>query len=111
MNLQQLEYFKVIAETRNFTLASNQLLVTQPALSKAIAKLEEELEVSLFEREGRNIKLSVFGEAFLKYADSALMEIQRGKEKLRDMKRSSDMEIAIASTYCCLLYTSDAADE
>lgn len=100
MNLQQLEYFKVIAETRNFTLASNQLLVTQPALSKAIAKLEEELEVSLFEREGRNIKLSVFGEAFLKYADSALMEIQRGKEKLRDMKRSSDMEIAIASTYC-----------
>ena len=41
MNLQHLEYFKVIAETKNFTTASNILSVTQPALSKAISKLEE----------------------------------------------------------------------
>ena len=72
MNLQHLEYFKVIAETKNFTTASNILSVTQPALSKAISKLEEELEVSLFEREGRNIKITKFGEVFLKYADSGI---------------------------------------
>ena len=100
MNLHHLEYFKVIAETKNFTTASNILSVTQPALSKAISKLEEELEVSLFEREGRNIKITNFGEAFLKYADSALIEIQRGKEKIQSMKKNNENVISIASNYC-----------
>ena len=40
MNLQQLEYFKVVSQTNNFTTASNILSITQPALSKAISKLE-----------------------------------------------------------------------
>lgn len=100
MNLQQLEYFKVIASTKNFTTASNLLSVTQPALSKAIAKLEEELDVSLFARDGRNIEITHFGEVFLKYADAALNEVQRGKEKLQEMKRCKDCVISIASTYC-----------
>ncbi len=50
MNWQQLEYFKTVAETQNFTSAANLLSVTQPALSKAISKLEEELNVPLFEK-------------------------------------------------------------
>lgn len=100
MNLQQLEYFKVIAETKNFTTASNILSVTQPALSKAISKLEEELDVLLFEREGRNIKITKFGEEFFKYVDSALNEIERGKEKLKDMKKSNDRVISISSNHC-----------
>lgn len=100
MNLQQLEYFKVITETKNFTTASNILSVSQPALSKAISKLEEELDVELFQRVGRNIKITEFGEVFLKYADSALSEIERGKLKLQDMKNNNDMIISISSTYC-----------
>ncbi|MBQ8998131.1 MAG: LysR family transcriptional regulator [Clostridium sp.] len=100
MNLQQLEYFKVIAETKNFTTASNILLVTQPALSKAISKLEEELNVPLFEREGRNIKITKYGDVFLKYAESALNDIERGIEKIQDMKKKNDGIISIASTYC-----------
>lgn len=100
MNLQQLEYFKVIAETKNFTTASNILSVTQPALSKAISKLEEDLEVELFEREGRNIKITKYGEVFLKYAQSALSDIERGKEKLKDMNKSNDNVISISSTHC-----------
>ncbi len=100
MNLQQLEYFKVITETKNFTTASNLLSVTQPALSKAISKLEEELDVELFQREGRNIKTTEFGEVFLKYAQSALDEIERGKLKLQDMKNNNDMIISISSTNC-----------
>lgn len=100
MNLQQLEYFKIIAQTKNFTTASNILSVTQPALSKSISKLEEELNVPLFEREGRDIKITKFGEVFLKYAESALDDIARGIEKLQDMKNDNDMVISIASTYC-----------
>ena len=100
MNLQQLQYFKVIAETKNFTTASNILLVSQPALSKAISKLEEELNVPLFEREGRNIKITKYGDVFLKYAESALNDIERGREKIQDMKNNNDRVISIASTYC-----------
>lgn len=78
MNLQQLEYFKLIAETENFTAAANLASVTQPALSKAISKLEEELRVPLFERNGRSIKLTSFGKVFLRHADIALTEIEKG---------------------------------
>ncbi|NME84218.1 LysR family transcriptional regulator [Clostridium sp. SM-530-WT-3G] len=100
MNLQQLEYFKTICEIKNFTAASTVLSVTQPALSKAISKLEEELDVTLFEREGRNIKITKSGEIFLKYAENALNEIQRGKEVLEDMKKKDEMTISLGSTYC-----------
>ena len=100
MNLQQLQYFKVISQTKNFTTASNILSITQPALSKAISKLEEELDVQLFEREGRNIKITKYGEVFLKYAESALNDIEKGIEKIHDMKTNNDNIISIASTYC-----------
>lgn len=100
MNLQQLQYFKVISQTKNFTIASNILSITQPALSKAISKLEEELDVQLFEREGRNIKITKYGEVFLKYAESALDDIEKGIEKIHDMKTNNDNIISIASTYC-----------
>lgn len=100
MNLQQLEYFKVVSQTNNFTTASNILSITQPALSKAISKLEEELDVQLFEREGRNIKITKYGEVFLKYAESALNDIEKGIEKIHDMKTNNDNIISIASTYC-----------
>ena len=100
MNLQQLEYFKIIAETKNFTTASDILSVTQPALSKAISKLEEELDVKLFQREGRNIKITEFGDVFLKYAKGALSEVEKGKLKLKEMKNNSDMIISISSTAC-----------
>lgn len=100
MNLQQLQYFKVISQTKNFTTASNILSITQPALSKAISKLEEELDLQLFEREGRNIKITKYGEVFLKYAESALNDIEKGIEKIHDMKTNNDNIISIASTYC-----------
>lgn len=98
MNLQQLEYFKVIADTENFTTASKILSVTQPALSKAISKLEEELKVPLFEKRGRNIKLTCFGEVFLNYSTKALMEIDKGIKELKNMTSESDITISISST-------------
>ena len=82
MNLQQLEYFKVVSQTNNFTTASNILSITQPALSKAISKLEEELEVKLFEREGRNIKITKYGETFLKYVLMTSMNPEKSKWSL-----------------------------
>ena len=87
-------------ETKNFTTASEILSVTQPALSKAISKLEEELDVKLFQREGRNIKITEYGDVFLKYAKGALSEVEKGKLKLKEMKNNSDTIISISSTAC-----------
>ncbi|MGG7177888.1 LysR family transcriptional regulator [Clostridium paraputrificum] len=98
MNLQQLEYLKVISETENFTTASKILSVTQPALSKAISKLEEELNVPLFEKNGRNIKLTTFGKIFLSHTNIALMEIQKGVKELQDIISPETGTISIAST-------------
>lgn len=100
MNLQQLEYFKVIAKTRNFTRAANMLSVTQPALSKAVSKLEKELETPLFQRDGRNIRITKSGEVFLKYAELALFNIEKGIEELKDIQRNNEKNISISSTEC-----------
>ncbi|MDO5292307.1 MAG: LysR family transcriptional regulator [bacterium] len=100
MNLQQLEYFKVIAGTKTITAASNKLSISQPALSKAISKLEEELGVALFERDGRTIKITNYGEVFLKYAETALDDIARGIEKIEEMKQQKNLDICIAATNC-----------
>jgi len=104
MNLQQLEYFKKIAETKNFTTAATFLSVTQPALSKAISKLENELNVPLFARSGRNVELTSFGEAFLKHATLALVQIEKGINELQDMLHDKKDIISIASTYCISSY-------
>lgn len=98
MNLQQLEYFKTIAETENFTTASDLLSVTQPALSKSISKLEEELKVPLFEKNGRNIKLTEYGEIFLSHTSIALAEIEKGVKKLQDITNPNTGTISISST-------------
>lgn len=98
MNLQQLEYFKTVAETENFTKASKLLLVTQPALSKSIAKLEEELKVPLFEKSGRNVKLTRFGKIFLVHAERALVEIEKGIKELDEMVSDTTGTVSISST-------------
>ncbi len=98
MNLQQLEYFKTVAETENFTKASKLLLVTQPALSKSIAKLEGELKVPLFEKNGRNVKLTRFGKLFLVHAERALVEIEKGIKELDEMVSDTTGTVSISST-------------
>lgn len=98
MNLQQLEYLKTIAETENFTVAANLLSVTQPALSKSISKLEDELNVPLFEKNGRNIKLTRFGRIFLNHSNIALMEIAKGVKELEDIINPNTGTISISST-------------
>lgn len=98
MNLHQLEYFKTIAETESYTEASILLSVSQPALSKSISKLEEELNVPLFKKEGRNIKLTNFGTLFLSHATAALKEIEQGIKELQDIVNVDTGTISISST-------------
>lgn len=84
MNLQQLYYFKTIAELEHYTKASEKLMVTQSSLSHSINELEKELNVKLFERIGRNITLTKYGVFFLEYVKKSLSILEEGKAKLQD---------------------------
>lgn len=85
MNLQQLYYFKTIAEYEQYTKASKVLMISQPTLSHSISELEEELGVPLFFKQGRNIKLTKYGSVFLDYVKESLDKIELGKNAINEM--------------------------
>lgn len=71
MEITKLKYFKVVANMNNISEAAKRLNISQAALSKAIASIEDELGVALFDRKGRHIYLNRYGELMLNYIDSA----------------------------------------
>lgn len=88
MKLSQLKNFKVVAELGTISLAAKELYISPPALSVAIAKLEKEVGVELFDRTGNRIILNEQGKIFLCYVnrifhdlDCARMEIQESLQK------------------------------
>lgn len=83
MNLQQLYYFKTIAELEHYTKASEALNVNQSSLSHAMQSLEHELNVKLFVRSGRNVVLSQYGKMFLPHVIQALSTLEGGIAELR----------------------------
>lgn len=84
MNLQQLYYFKTIADLEHYTKASQQLNISQSSLSHSITDLEKELGVSLFIRQGRNVKLTSCGAFFLDYVTRSLDILDEGRSRLSD---------------------------
>jgi DNA-binding transcriptional LysR family regulator len=96
MELHQLSYFKTVARLQHVSKAAEILAVSQPALSRAIAKLEEELGVPLFERRGKNIFLNRYGEYFLTYVERALQELTAGRQVLLDLQDPDRGSIALA---------------
>ena len=76
MEWQQLEYFQTVARMQNMTSAARAMNITQPALSRSIARLESELNVPLFERKGRSIILNRYGELFLTRVEKIMEEYQ-----------------------------------
>lgn len=76
MKVNQLRYFIEVAQARSFSKAAANLFISQPSISHAIMKLEEEFEIRLFERYG-STKLTKEGEIFLQYAKGLVEKIQR----------------------------------
>jgi LysR family transcriptional regulator, hydrogen peroxide-inducible genes activator len=84
MELQQLRYFVTVAETGNFTRASERCHVSQPSLSQQIINLEKELQHKLFHRLGRKAILSEAGTVFLERARRILFEVDDSTRELQD---------------------------
>ncbi|MED4352877.1 LysR family transcriptional regulator [Schinkia azotoformans] len=82
MEWHQITYFQTVAKMQHITQAAEQLAISQPALSRSIAKLEDELGVKLFNRKGRNIYLNRYGEMFLKRVEQAIKQIEIGTQEI-----------------------------
>ena len=95
MNLNQLTYFVTLAQIENYTRAAKRLDITQPSLSHAISNLEKELQVPLFERHGRNVTMTKYGEMFLKYVQDSLHILNLGVERIQEAARIPGGSISI----------------
>ncbi|MEG0470908.1 MAG: LysR family transcriptional regulator [Solibacillus sp.] len=94
MEIEQLRYFKTVATMQHMTRAAEVLSISQPALSKSISNIEQNLGVPLFNREGRSIYLNRFGETFLQSVNVILDEYERVKEEFEDIVRPGSGEVS-----------------
>ncbi|MCM3024469.1 LysR family transcriptional regulator [Heyndrickxia ginsengihumi] len=84
MELRQLTYFIEVAKREHVTKAAEDLHVAQSAISRQISLLESELGVTLFFREGRNVKLTQIGKVFLKHSERIVNEINIAKQRIEE---------------------------
>lgn len=100
MNLLHLYYFCKLVELQHYIRAAAELYISQPSLSGAIASLESELGISLFQKRGRNIYLTKYGKEFYGYVHEALQTLDTGiaiaKEHAGEL--SGTIEIGSIST-------------
>lgn len=75
MRLEDFQYFRAVATERSLNQAASSLYISQPSLSNAMARLEEELGVQLFIRSSRGITLTSEGEEFLQYANQIMEQV------------------------------------
>ena len=96
MNYNYLRYFSVLAQVEHYTLAAARLGISQPSLSSAIHHLETELgNVRLFEKAGRNVRLTEEGRYYQEKVDAALKELNTASMTLRESKVSAPVLIRL----------------
>jgi len=98
MELLQLKYFSALAHNGNLTNTAKQLYISPPSLSLTISKLESELGVKLFDRNGRHLELNETGKNFLFDIDSMLMLLDSAVSKASNTQKTNERTLRIAVT-------------
>lgn len=98
MNLKQLEAFVKVAESGSFSKAAKELFLTQPTISAHISSLEKELNVRLFVRNTKEVKMSGDGETLYGYARQMMETEQRIREVFAEKNQKKSQQILIAAS-------------
>jgi DNA-binding transcriptional LysR family regulator len=98
MDFYQLFYFRKVAETKSISRAAEELMLTQPAVSKRMRALEEELGEKLFDRIGKKVFLTKAGGVLLAHADRILRSVEEAKTAVRDLSEECSGELVIGTS-------------
>jgi DNA-binding transcriptional LysR family regulator len=98
MNFYQLVYFRKVAQTKSISRAAEELLITQPAVSKQVSALEGELGEKLFDRIGKKVFLTKTGQVLLVHAEKILRSLEEAKTAVRDLSEECSGELVIGTS-------------
>ncbi len=99
MDTQHLQTFVAIAESGSFSAAGERLHLTQPAISKRIALLEEQVNAKLFDRVGRQMVLTQAGNLLVKKATKILDEVLAAQREIADLRGDITGKLSIATSH------------
>jgi DNA-binding transcriptional LysR family regulator len=99
VDLGQIEAFVQVAQHRSFSKAADALFLTQPSVTARIQALERDRGAALFARNGRGVRLTEMGNAFLPFARRALKALQDGRDAIEGMR---NLEIGTLKLGCAL---------
>ena len=101
-NLNLYYIFYTVALHKNISGAAKELYISQPAISKAISKLEQSLDVILFHRSSRGVTLTMEGELLFTQVQTAISAIRHGEEQLKKVNELgiSQISIGVSITLC-----------
>ncbi len=96
MELIQIKYFHKVAQLQHMTNAARELHISQPALSKTIRQLEEELGITLFDRVGKSVQLNEAGHLFLNYAETLLSVLNEARTRMADYIENNAVTVSLS---------------
>ena len=99
MNIEDLQAFLSVARNASFSLAAEELHLTQPAISKRIANLESQLDTRLFDRIGRKVSLTEAGQALLPRARSILLEVEDSRRAISNLSGRIGGKLSIGTSH------------
>lgn len=99
MDTQSLNAFIAVAETQSFSRAAERLHLSQPAVSKRVALLEERLKKSLFDRVGRQVMLTDAGRTLLPYARRVIQDLEDGRRALSHLSDTVTGRLSIGTSH------------
>lgn len=101
-NLSYYHIFYEVATTQNLSKAAQNLYISQPAVTKSIKKLEENLNLSLFTRTSRGVRLTPEGKILYKHVKSAFSSLIQGEQAIQSMLslQSGEIRIGVSTTLC-----------
>lgn len=97
MELRHLKYFLAVAETQNIRSAAKKVHVTQPAISRKIKELEDELGVQLFDRLPKGLSLNKAGKVYQKHLGAIFRQIEDANAKVRQFAKTEYGSLALGA--------------